>query len=389
MPIPPIDPHDNAPNPFILEPSKLVRAAANVSKAEQAGASKNAVPAQPTTGGLKQTRAGSHFAISTQQIISLITRFRLRSFTYEQLYNLPFSQLNPVEKDFVNYLRRNPNIFHQIAKLDHDPDSISVEDIKIAARLAGDALVLSDEDLQYLKEAPLQQPTPLEEDNQARRSGKLQTQDLIDTIQKLNPNGLSFEELMNLDAIEAGLRGRELQSMRFLQSSTVSKVLEKVVMPYDGMLTPEALRVLTSLLWNPAIYGAAPVVFFRMAPMSHEHEVDPIVDLHSVDAVNNYKNRIRSPRQKPMLRLEAHHIMNICHKLSPDGRVSLKQLRKYQPHSIEEEKALNLLRQTNIFQALANLDHDPDYLSDDDIQLALAEGSIVLSDPYMVLVILP
>jgi hypothetical protein len=166
-------------------------------------------------------------------------------------------------------------------------------------------------------------------------------------------------------------------------------VLEKVVTPYDGVLTPEALRVLTSLLWNPAIYGAAPVVFFRMAPMSHEHEVDPIVDLHSVDAVDNYKKKIRSPRQKPMLKLEAHHIMNICHKLSPDGRVSLKQLRKYQPHSIEEEKALNLLRQTHIFQALANLDHDPDYLSDDDIQLALAEGSIVLSDPYMVLVILP
>jgi hypothetical protein len=389
MPIPPIDPNEHPPNPFILEPSKLVRAAANVSKLEQSAGAKRTTATQPVAGGAKLSKTDPHFAISTQQIISLITRFRMRSFTFDQLENLPFSQLNPVEKDFVNYLRRNPGIFHQIAKLDHDPDSISVEDIKIAARLAGDALVLSDEDLQYLKKAPLQQPVPVTEENQPQRSGKLQTQDLIDTVQKLNPNGLSFEELMNLDAVQAGLRGRDLQSLRFLQSPTVSKVLEKVVTPYDGVLTPEALRVLTSLLWNPAIYGAAPVVFFRMAPMSHEHEVDPIVDLHSVDAVDNYKKKIRSPRQKPMLKLEAHHIMNICHKLSPDGRVSLKQLRKYQPHSIEEEKALNLLRQTHIFQALANLDHDPDYLSDDDIQLALAEGSIVLSDPYMVLVILP
>jgi hypothetical protein len=171
--------------------------------------------------------------------------------------------------------------------------------------------------------------------------------------------------------------------------------LERIVQPYNGVLTPEALRVLTSLLWNPAIYGAAPVVFFRMAPMAHEADIEPITGIGgtgSVDAVSDKRQQQngRNRKKKPTFLLEAHHIMNICHRLSPgDGRVSLKQLRKYKPLNLEEEKALNLLRQGNIFRALANLDHDPDSLSDDDIQLALAEGNIVLSDPYMILVIQP
>jgi hypothetical protein len=384
MPVPPIDAFEHPPNPFIIEPSKLLKAATSLSRPETTREKQEAKVKGPIDNS-------QHFVISTRQIIALIARFKMRSFTYDELRKFPLSLLNPEEKDFINYLRRNRHVFDRIAKLDQDPDSISVDDIKIAARLAGDALVLSDEDLEYLKEAPIQKPAPLEEDEEegAKRSKKLQTQDLIDTVQKLNPK-MRFEELMALDIEQARLRGRARRSMEFLQSPTVSKVLEKVVQPYNGILTPEALRVLTSLLWNPAIYGAAPVVFFRMAPMAHETDIEPLAGMATVDSVDDHKHNVRSRRRKPTFHLEAHHIMNICHKLSPgDGRVSLKQLRKYKPQNLDEEKALNLLRQTNIFQALANLDHDPESLSDDDIQLALAEGNIVLSDPYMILVIQP
>lgn len=385
MPIHPIDPHEIPPNPFILEQSKLLKAATALAKPETK-------PVQPPVTPSGKLDPRHHFEISTRQIISLIVRFRLRSLTYEQLKSLPFSQLSQEEKDFVNYLRRNPKIFDRIANLDNEPGSISVEDVKIAARLAGDALVLSDDDIQYLKDAPVKnRKLPVEESQsiEARRTTqKLQTQDLINTVKKLSPNGLSYEELMALNAAESGLRGKSLKSLEFLQSPAVSKVLEKVVQPYDGILTPEALRVLTSLLWNPAIYGATPIVFYRTAPLEHVHE-EPIVPLHTVDRVDDYKHNIHVDRFKPSLRLEAHHILNICHKLSDDGHVSLKQMQHYQPENRDEEKALNLLRQTKIFQALAGLDDDPDSLSDDDIKLALAEGTIMLSDPYMVLVILP
>jgi hypothetical protein len=386
MPIHPIDPHEIPPNPFILEQSKLLKAAAALAKPETQ-------PVQPVLTQPGKLDPKQHFEISTRQIISLIIRFRLRSLTYDQLKSLPLSRLNQEEKDFVSYLRRNPHVFERIAKLDNDPSGISVDDVKIAARLAGDALVLSDEDIEYLKDAPVKANQRLSEEEsepmeKRRTTQKLQTQDLINTVDKLNPDGLSYEELLALNAGRTGLRGKALKSLEFLQSPAVSKVLEKVVKPYDGILTPEALRVLTSLLWNPAIYGATPIVFYRTAPLEHTHE-EPIVPLHTVDRVDDNKHNIRVDRFKPSLRLEAHHILNICHKLSDDGHVSLKQIQRYQPENRDEEKALNLLRQTQIFQALAGLDDDPDSLSDDDIKLALAEGTIMLSDPYMVLVILP
>lgn len=388
MPIHPIDHPEIPPNPFVLDPSKLLKATKAMAK-----------PAIPTPQPVQTTNVSNkpdpkhHFEISTQQIISLIVRFRLRSLTFDQLINLPFSRLNQQEKDFVNYLRRNPEVFDRIANLDNKPGSISVEDVKIAAQLAGDALMLSDEDIKYLKEMPVKNTRrPLIENSEAlegrRTSEKLQTQDLIKTVNRLNPNGLSYNELMAINAAQSQLRGKSLKSLEFLQSPAVSKVLEKVVQPYDGLLTPEALRVLTSLLWNPAIYGATPIVFYRTAPLEHVHE-EPIVPLHLVDNVDDYKHNIHVDHFKPSLRLEAHHILNICHKLSDDGHVSLKQIQQYKPENRDEEKALNLLRQTQIFQALAGLDDDPDSLSDDDIKLALAEGTIVLSDPYMVLVMLP
>lgn len=389
MPIRPIDPHEVPPNPFILEQSKLLKATAALSKEE---AAKKANATQPSLPLATQSKTEQHFEISTRQIISLIVRFRLRSLTYDQLKNLPYSQLNKEEKEFVDYLRRNPRVFNRIASLDNDPGSISVDDIKIAARLAGDALVLSDEDVQYLKESPIKKARLQQDEQQLetrRTSQKLQTQDLINTIKKLNPLGLTYEELLAINASETALRGKSLKSLEFLQSPAVSKVLEKVVEPYDGMLTPEALRVLTSLLWNPAIYGASPIVFYRTAPLESEHE-KPVLPMGQVGAVDGFKRKnIHNDQFRPSLRLEAHHILNICHKLSDDGHVSLKQIQQYIPENKDEEKALNLLRQTKIFQALAGLDHDPDSLSDDDIKLALAEGTIMLSDPYMVLVILP
>lgn len=399
MTLTPIDPHDHdySNNPFLLErsreKSRLLQAANKLSESQKAAETEKA-QGRTATGTLPPPAArlphdSSHFTISTHKIIDLFARFRIRNMTYQQLYNMPQSQLSPQEKDFVNYLRRNPNIFEQLSSLDSHPGSLSIEDVKMASRLAGDGLVLSDQDFQYLKEAPIKRPqrttaSPLF-DQQSASSPKLQTQDLLNTLQRINPQGLSFTELMAIQAAASNLRGRELESLRFLQSPTISKVLEKLTVPYDGRVTPDVLRILASLLWNPAIYGAAPIVFFRTAPLSHETDID------APHAVEEIEEHAEAPLQdfQPAFRLEAHHVMNICHNLSPDGHVTLEQLRHYTPQNPEEEKALNLLRQSQIFQTLATLDSDDDLLSDADIKIALTEKVIILSDPHIVLVILP
>jgi hypothetical protein len=405
MPYSTIDPMDPHYNPFNLDKSKLAQAASRL------GTTPATAPIKPANtltvrAALEQGKVGTglavrpdkpEFTISTQQIISLITRFRLRSMTYQQLKSLPLSQLNKEEKDFVAYLRRNPGIFERIAKLDHQP-GISVEDVKLASRLAGDALTLTEEDFKYLQSAPLQSPSTLQEepDEFLANAKNLRTQDLIDTLQQISPQGLTFDQLMSLRAGEQALQERELQALRFLQSPTVSKVLQRVAAPYDERITPEVLRVLSSLLWNPAIYGNTPIVFFQTAPLAQEIDVDPVVGIggngnRSIGRINKRTRsgaRVEQPKQ--VVHLEAHHILDICHRLSPkDGEVTLAQLRQYVPQNEAEERALNLLRQTHIFQALAGLEHEPDYLSDADVKLALAEGALVLSDPFIVLVILP
>jgi len=419
MPFSPIDPPDPYHNPFALDKTRAAQAKAAQTNANQGQSARTTTSATATTSGRtavtqanpltvrasvaqsqvasKQTNQG--FSITTQQIISLIMRFRLRSMTYAQLKNLPLSQLNQAERDFVSYLRRNPGMFERIASLDKQP-GISVEDVKMASTLAGDSLVLSDEDLQYMKNLPVERPNPLSQvqpDAFLANAQGLKTQDLINTLYRLNPQGLTFDQLMALRAEELNLEERERQSLRFLQSPTISKVLDRLVTPYDNMISPEVLRVLTSLIWNPAIYGSTPIVFFQTAPLAHEADVDPVAEINPITGrgkgVNRINQRARTlskvERPKQVVHLQAQAIMDICHRLSPEGHVTLNQLRHYVPQTEAEEKALNLLRQAHIFKALAGLDEEPDYLDDTDIQLALAEGALVLSDPFIVLVILP
>ncbi|WP_373531681.1 hypothetical protein [Vampirovibrio sp.] len=400
MPMSPIDRPDNSINPF--EKSRLFKAAAsalekNTAKPEVNANRVNNANEKPTTAPVASD-AGlngieGRLNISTRAILNLIQRFRLRSMTFDQLKSLPLSQLSQEEKTFVLFMRRNPQVFERISSGDGEPASLSQKDVKLAAQLAGDSLRLSNEDLRYLRQTPLPAPSASSPFalSAPTRFGQLQTQDLLNALKQLvgpEGNGISFEALMRLSAVNSGLRGRELEALRFLQTNTVSKVLQKIGASNEGIITPEALRVLTSLLWNPSIYGSAPIVFFKSGPSHPDGESIHGVD--TVDEVDDHKNeQIRPTRRKPSLRVEAHRMLEILYNISDAGEATLEQLRQYEPRNAEEEKTLHLLRQHNVFEALACLDDNPDSLSDEDIKIALAEHALVLSDPFMVLVILP
>ncbi|WP_303674981.1 hypothetical protein [Vampirovibrio chlorellavorus] len=396
MPMSPIDRPDNTINPF--EKSRLFKAAASALEKTNTTPELRPSPIEKPTvenpASLPVRSESNRLDISTRAILNLIQRFRLRTLTFEQLKALPLSQLSQEEKDFVLFMRKNPQVFQRISSMDGVKNSLSAQDVKLAAQLAKDSLRLSNEDLNYLQGSPLQAPAaprPLVGAPTAR-FGQLQTQDLLETLQLLikpGQTGLPFDALMTMSAIASGLRGRQLEALRFLQTTTVSKVLEKIAAPNNGLVTPEALRVLTSLLWNPSIYGSAPIVFFKSGP-SHP-DMETIHGIDTVDAVDDHKHeQIRPTQRKPSLRLEAHCMLEILHNISGDiAEATLEQLRQYEPRNENEEKTLHLLRQHNVFEALASLDEHPESLSNEDIKLALAEHALVLYDPFMVLVILP
>lgn len=395
MPMTPIEP--SYADLVSIERSRLFQAAAIAQKVKGTTAASTEV----TNVQKDMVKRYGEFEISTSQMTRLIKRYSLSALTFEALNAIPLSQLSFEEKQFVQYLRRNKNIFERISRLDNDPSSLSVQDIKIAAQLAGDALVLSQHDLEYLRELPLSQQSEQASSSATQKTNatqptrqpeKPQPQELEALIRKLNEQerSFSYEQLMALNAEQANLNRRERELLNFLKSPTVSKVMEYVAESNQNQVNIDTIRILISLLWNPSIYGTMPIVFYKAPPPHHyDEDVEPVESIDEVEPAEN-EDEGESPKvQKPHLRLVAHDITAICHKLSPNGHVTLKQIREYQPENFEEAKALNLLRRNSVFHALANLDHQPDTLSDEDITLAMAEGALVLSDPAMILVILP
>jgi hypothetical protein len=197
-------------------------------------------------------------------------------------------------------------------------------------------------------------------------------------------------QLLAVDPAQTGLIGKSLAALQFLQWPPVARLLPQVVAPQPGTLTPDALRVLLGIIFNPLIYSYAPKLRFPSSSLTMA-SVYPVLATEGLSAIHPNQEPLRADAGdvfEPALKLEAHEVLMICHQLNPEGHVSLKQLRDYHPDSPEHAKIANMLRQTMIFEALAGLDHDNDTLSDDDISRALAQGAIILPDHHR-LVILP
>ncbi|MEB3205957.1 MAG: hypothetical protein VKK59_01245 [Vampirovibrionales bacterium] len=327
--------------------------------------------------------------ISTRQIISLTRRYQLQSLTYEQLYNIPDSQLNPEEKAFIRYLRFNKAAFNWFSSLDGQSASLSPQDIQTVATLAHHPGVILPEDLKRLSDlARTKKLEQLPQDTKAFHL--LKTSDLIGALHHIHPEPLTVDHVLALNPEQTGLAGKALASLYFLQWSPVARLLPQVTQPYAGRLTPDALRVLMAIIFNPLIYNYMPRVRFPSSSLTTAsvYSVTGAEGLHPIQPDREPLRPDTGDRLDLALRLEAHEVLVVCHQLNPDGHVSLQQLRDYHPDSPEHAKVANLLRQTMIFQALAGLDHDNDTLSDDDIAKALSQGAIILPDHHR-LVILP
>jgi hypothetical protein len=375
-----------------------------------------------------------HFELSTSQLIKLVSRYRMDKLNFETLQSMPMADLKPEEREFVKFLRNNRDIFDRIARLDKDPETLSADDIKIAAQFAGDSLTLSSEDLAYLREVTDRRTEAGQEAQRNRRElDTAQTENLrldnstaqrqvenrrlppttqqlevllrrlsevarpVDNTATFNQpvvqpqRLLTFTELLHVPT--EGLTENEQAHLAFLRSSPVSSILQQIVASNQNVITVDVIRILSSLLFNPAIQGGMPIVFFKNSPRDPKSlfdseseemlEASPSVEEHMSSMLRINRNG------KPEYHLQAADILAICHRISDDGTVSLANLRKYKPRNRKEAQTMRLLGQSSIFHRLSSLDHHEETLSDEDIRLAVAEKALVFSDAAMVLVVLP
>lgn len=338
----------------------------------------------PLSSAGESDESSNSFQVGVGKLIRLLQHFSTMGLTYEQLHSFSTVHLGQAEKEFIQFLQRNPEVFHRLAGLDRQPGVLSADDLKLAAGLAGDALMLSPEDLKYLQEA-----RPANARKSPGETRKFPASDLITLLSRLSP-----DQPIHLDALQhlslTGLSPDEEEMLRFLRSTPAKKLLQKLASPHDGLLLPEVIRVLTSLIWNPSIYGAMPLVFMQ-SPMFDDEDTLPLEKPGPPNPVSLSGKR-RKRYQPPHLKAEVHasKLMEILHKIDPHaGTVTLDQLQAYQPADPEEARTLGLLRQGRVFQALAQVDGQPDSLSETDIRLTMTQEMVVLYDPYLMLVMLP
>jgi hypothetical protein len=357
-------------NPFILPQSSLYQAA--VKLAAKRELQKAADPEPP-------------LFFNVSQINALLNRYGAKYWTFEEIKNFPMAQLKPNERQFIRFLQQHPQTFYQLASLDRHPETLSIQDIKIAARLAGDALVLSTDDLKYLKELPKPASSP-PKSRTFEQQHHFDADDIQNFLKKFAPDGITFEELHHLQP--GKLSGQEEEIWRLLQTRSVQKILYNLSQPTQGVLTADVIRTMLSLIWNPSILGTAPIVFLKSPEFEDEEDVpnvDAVPEVESEEQSGNNRFRLRAK-----IKWRASQLQRLLHNINPEtDHVTLEQLRRYHPRNDEERFIMNILKQASVFELLAGQDHAPEDLSMMDIELALIEKTLILSDPYITLVIIP
>ncbi len=329
------------------------------------------------------------FSLTTNQIEDLLSRYSVTELTFKELQNFPLDRLEPNEKAFITFLQNNHYLFQVLSGLDQHPETLSAEDLKIAAQLAGDVHTLSSEDMKYLKDKPL--PDTKHPGIKMIMPTELHVPEVVTALKKLSPEPMSFEIFRHLDLEKTDLLQSERALLNFMQSHASQKVLYNLSHPYQGLLTDDVIRIFISLMGNPTILGAAPIVFMKSPSWNEEDYEDvPSDDSLLAEPVENNGRGPNYFKLRQRIELHASQMKALLHKINPfSDSVTLAQLRKYTPQNEQETELLNLLRQSHVFQALAAKDHDPHDLSLEDIQLAFNEHVMVLTDPYITLVILP
>ncbi|MBY0449760.1 MAG: hypothetical protein K2X01_03955 [Cyanobacteria bacterium] len=338
-----------------------------------------------------QTDTGGPIAFSATDILDLINRINRTGVTYESLQAYPISYLNNAEREILFFLLRNERFFNTIAGLTGTEGVLTPEDIKVAKTLVGNTLHFTPDELLTLStHTQVDANKPVNELNQAPRT--FSPEQVLQVLKKVSPDQLlTLPQLEGLSALHS-LSAEEQAVIRFLQSRPVDRILSQLVQHENGRVTPEVIRILTSLAFNPLVYGQAPLLLYKDA---NKDEMEDTTKVNPIKGDDNpfFRNARHFDWNQPdavqRLELSAHELIAVLKDINPTGPVSLELLRHHHPKNELEARVLQALSQHSIFQALAGLDGEDATLSIKDIKLAMLDHTLVLMDEHLTLVLVP
>lgn len=329
----------------------------------------------------------------------------------ENLMNMSVAYLPYDQRAVVHYLRRNPNVFQRVAELSsqypENPDWFN--------KLPLNALTTTKQQPSANKpNASPPPPTILNAFATARP--QLEIQQLLQKIQTAlpmdaptivrpqantsNASSLPFASLAwlasNPAAIDRlGLNSKERVQLNALLQPQVLRLIEGLVKHHQMMMSPEMIRILISLLFNPQLHrqgGMLPLSAFR-PKTKDEEEVDEIEEPELIDTELRSDIELSVPNTQTELfqriELSAHEIRDLCRHLKINGGITLEELQNYIPLNEEEENLLRYLRQYSIFHAIADLNGKDETLDPADIKMALEDGTLLLDEEHIQLIIKP
>ncbi len=334
---------------------------------------------------------GGPVAFGAVDILNLINRINRTGVTYEALQAYPLSYLNSEEQEILFFLLRNERFFNTIAGLTGTEGVLTPEDIQVAKTLVGNTLHFTPDELLTLStHTQVDANKPVTELSQSPRT--FSPEQILQVLKKVSPDQLlTLPQLEGLSALN-NLSAAEQAIIRFLQSRPVDRILSQLVQHENGRVTPEVIRILTSLTFNPLIYGQAPLLLYK------DVKKDEMQDPTKVNAIKWDDNPFfrnakhfnwEDPDAIQHLELSTHELIDVLKEINPNGPVSLELLRHHHPKDEKEARVLQALSQHTIFQALAGLDGDDETLSIKDIKLAMLDHTLVLMDEHLTLVLVP
>jgi len=430
-----VDALDEALSPFaraVLNRSRLYQAAVQLSRIP----ADNVTQRRQAVSAISSQLEKEAMAINTQDMDLILQQNQVSHLTFEQLQAMPLTGLSPKAKAFVVYLQQNPDVFNRLSALDQEPGTLSVADIRIAAQLAGDSLVVNEEDLAYLNDnnTPVSSPQPADaspavpppgQDTEppavtpfaqampltvhTAASGQAIIQpgnippmtptEVMGMMERLDAQRVNWNQLTPTELENLELSDPQRRMLRMLNTDAARSMLNRI-QGDQRTLTVDMLRILFSLIWNPTVMTQSPVLFFRQElyhPDTDETEEEktgylPLPPIGSVRKIGQENGRRVMPGYRGRKRVEWHagELKALLHAINPGtDHVTLSQLRAYQPKNNAEARIIEQLCHVDVFQELAIQDRDARHISPEDIRIAVAEKTLILTDPYLTLVILP
>lgn len=326
--------------------------------------------------------------------------------SYENLNRMSVAWLPYQERAVVYYLRRNPSIFHLVQELSSQyPDRPNWFNTMTLDNLKGDVSI--NRQAQSPHNTAVERPAF--ESKQPQRDIESLFQKLQEQIPRGAPPTAQSKLFAGVQALPVGALGwlsenpnltgtfdlneSERERLDVLLQPSVLRVMNGLARNQQMLLTPDVIRILVSLLFNPMIHGTVglPLSIFeaRPEPDLEDEEAVTEIDTEMMSELNLQEPHDTTLGVYQRIELSAQQIRELCRHLKASGGITLEEFQEYKPLTDIESKLLRLLRQHRIFHAIADLDGKDMTLDPSDIRQALESHSVLLNEDHIELVFNP